>query len=393
MNARGGCRTEKIYERDGMCFAFDARVLSCETCAEGYAVELDRTAFFPEGGGQRADAGRLGDIEVRDVRQVGDRILHILTAPLPVAMTVRGELDAGVRFSRMQHHTGEHIVSGLAFRMYGCNNVGFHLGDEEVTADFDRELTREQLDALEYEANRVIWRDVAVQAEYPDPDTLEHLAYRSKLTLTEGVRIVTIEGVDVCACCAPHLARTGQVGMIKILDGMRYKGGTRIFLACGDRALADYRAKYRTVDALAVHFSVRHTEVIGAVDKLEQSFWTAREKYNACKRADAERLLSEAKPDEQGNFLIFVEDLENEWLRRLADGGADRCPGICGVFCGADGQYRYVMASRHVPLREVAQQLHRACSGKGGGKESMAQGTLCASRTEIVQFFLTISQT
>ncbi len=387
MNARSACRTEKIYESDGMCFSFDARVLACEPCPQGFAVELDRTAFFPEGGGQHADVGTLNGARVLDVRQIGDRILHILEAPFPADKAVHGALDAGVRLSRMQHHTGEHIVSGLAHRMWGCNNVGFHLGDGEVTADFDVELTRDQLDALEDEANRVVWRDVAVRAEYPDAATLAHLSYRSKLALTEGVRIVTVEGVDACACCAPHVARTGQIGLIKILSGIRYKSGTRIFLACGARALADYREKYRTVDALAVHFSVRHEGVSGAVEKLEESLSATREKYAALRRDAAERLLIGAEPDAQGNLLIFTEDLEDAWLRRLSDEGAARCPGICAVFSGTDGQWRYVMASRHVPLREFAVRFHSACRGKGGGKDTMVQGSLGASHAEIAHFF------
>ena len=202
--------TLKLYDNDSFLFSFSARVLSCESAGERWRAVLDRTAFFPEGGGQPADPGTLGGVPVLDVQEEPDGIAHYLPSPLPEGETVQGELDRAVRLRRMQNHTGEHILCGLAHRHYGYENVGFHLGEDAVTMDLSGELTPEQLRALEREANEVVWEDVPVTARYPDPAELPHLTYRSKLELTENVRLVTIEGYDVCACCAPHVQHTGQ---------------------------------------------------------------------------------------------------------------------------------------------------------------------------------------
>ena len=199
-------RTEKLYDIDSELFAFDATVLSCEKAEKGgYAVVLDRTAFFPESGGQYADRGTLGGIVVTDVHIKDECITHLVEQPIPVGSTVHGVLDAELRLAKMQCHTGEHIISGIAHKHYGYENVGFHLGNGEMTMDLDGELTPEQIASLEREANEVVWRNVAVRAEYPDAETLKNLNYRSKLDLSDGVRIVTVEGVDACACCAPHV--------------------------------------------------------------------------------------------------------------------------------------------------------------------------------------------
>ena len=231
--------TEKMYELDSYCSEFTATVEECHLYESGYAVRLSRTAFFPEGGGQAADPGLLCGLDVRDVQIVDGEIWHYLDAPLTVGETVKGALDWETRFFRMRHHTAEHIVCSIAHRWYGFNNVGFHLGSEDVTLDLDGELTREQIDAIEDEANRVVAANVAVTATIPTAEELAQATYRSKKELDGDVRLVTIEGVDCCACCAPHVARTGEIGLIKLLDFIRYKGGVRIHLLCGDAALAD----------------------------------------------------------------------------------------------------------------------------------------------------------
>ena len=223
-------QTRKLYYESAYTRQFAARVLSCEKADGGWAVSLDATAFFPEEGGQSADTGTLGGTMVLDVRERDGVVTHLTDAPLPVGETVEGELDWAARFRKMQDHSGEHIVSGLVHARFGYDNVGFHLGTDGMTVDFSGELTRLQLDEIEDAANAVVWADKPVAACFPSAEELKTLDYRSKLDLTENVRLVTIPGVDVCACCAPHVSSTGQIGVIKLLDFMRHRGGTRIWI-------------------------------------------------------------------------------------------------------------------------------------------------------------------
>ena len=237
MTSKQPSATVKLYELDSELYEFEARVIACEKREGGYAIELNRTAFFPEGGGQYADPGTLAGLKVLDVQIEDGRILHMTDEPLTVGSTIKGILDAEERFVRMQNHSGEHILCGIAHARWGAENVGFHLGDREMTMDLDIPLTEEQLAELELAGNRAVWANAAITAEYPDEKALADLPYRSKLDLTDNVRIVTIEGVDACACCAPHVKRPGEIGAIKIVSAIHHKGGMRLWVLCGAWAI------------------------------------------------------------------------------------------------------------------------------------------------------------
>lgn len=217
--------TKKLYDLDSHRRDFTAAVLRCDADGERYAVVLDQTLFFPEGGGQPADTGVLGGARVLDVQITQEAIVHYTDAPLTPGAQVRGEIDWPQRFRRMQGHSGEHIISGLIHSEYGLDNVGFHLGQDTITMDYNGELTWPQLMHIEQLANEAVYRNVPIRTEYPSPEQLAQMTYRSKLDLTEDVRIVTVEGYDVCACCAPHVSCTGEIGAIKFTSVMRHRGG------------------------------------------------------------------------------------------------------------------------------------------------------------------------
>lgn len=384
--------TEKLYELDSECFAFDAHVISCDAMDDGrFAVVLDRTAFFPESGGQYADRGTLGVVEVLDVRIKDDIITHVCDRPLDVGETVRGALDSELRLAKMQCHTGEHILCGLAHQHYGYENVGFHLGNGEMTMDLSGELTLEQIASLEREANEVVWANVPVRAEYPDAQSLAAMQYRSKLDLADGVRIVTIEGVDACACCAPHVKRTGEIGIIKIVDAIRYKGGMRLWVLCGRWALEDYKTKHENILTVTRKHSVKPWQLLEITEKLHDELLATRATLSAARRELADAKLAAAQPDGQGNLLFFEDEMDANVQRGMADHGADACSGICGVFCKTDGGYRYVCVSRSVALRALGKQLSESCNGRGGGTDAIIQGTLCATREQIEAFFATLT--
>lgn len=378
--------TEPLYDPDGSIRSFDAQVQACFPDGNRWAIQLDRTAFFPEGGGQYADTGTLGNARVLDVQITENGIVHYTDQPLPVGDFVHGELDWARRFRSMQNHTGEHIVSGVIHRLYGLDNVGFHLGEDDVTMDFNGELTRAQLLEAERLANDAVFRNLPVTITHPAPEELPGLEYRSKLDLTENVRLVTIGDVDCCACCAPHVSYTGEIGLIKLLDFMRFRGGIRLHIRCGGDALADYNVKYRNILQISALFSAKQEETAAAA----QQFYDAlqAEKHTV---AELKKQLARAKaaaiPQTAGGLCLFEEGDSNT-LREMVNIGMTRCETVCGVFCGNDTDgYRYILGSRSINLRAQAAAFNTALHGRGGGSPEMIQGSVQAARSHIEAWF------
>lgn len=377
--------TEKLYELDSYCRSFTAVVEECAPFESGYAVRLSRTAFFPEGGGQAADPGVLGGLAVRDVQIANGEIWHYVDGPLTVGDTVEGVLDWETRFSRMRHHTAEHIVCSIAHRWYGFNNVGFHLGSEDVTLDLDGELTREQINAIEEEANRVVAANVAVTATIPAAEELAQIVYRSKKELEGDVRLVTIDGVDCCACCAPHVARTGEVGLIKLLDFIRYKGGVRIHLLCGDAALADYRMRYMQSAEISAKLSVKQHDLTTAVDRLVDERDGLKLALRAAHRQLADMQVAAVVPTDRPVCLLG-EDWDVETLRRVVNGLAARCGGLCAAYSGGDGVYNYVLGGTG-DIKSATAQMNAALNGRGGGDHRQCQGRVQATAEQIASYW------
>lgn len=380
--------TQKLYDQDSHCRAFSAQVLTCQPGAAGtWQVTLNRTAFFPEGGGQLADTGSLGAVKVLDVHEKEGEILHYCDGPLMPGERVEGRLDAEQRLVRMQNHSGEHVVSGLAHKLFGCENVGFHMGEDFVTIDFDRELSREQLMEIETLANRAVREDLPVSCTFPEPEVLKSLEYRSKLELTENVRIVEIPGVDRCACCAPHVERTGEIGLIKVLDWERHRGGLRLSLACGMLALRDYRVKQENISAISQALSSKRHETAAAVERLLQEQQKSKERIAALS-LELARYMAEDREETEGNICVFDSVLDEVALRELVNLLMEKCRGIAAAFSGDDRRgYRYIMGSRELDMRSLAKELNSLIEGRGGGKARMIQGSASASAAAIAAVF------
>ena len=377
--------TRKLYYEDAYMQRFEATVLSCEEGKEGWLVVLDATAFFPEEGGQSADTGTLGAVRVTDVREKAGVITHHTDGPLPVGAAVEGAIDWTERFRKMQTHTGEHIVSGIMHARYGFENVGFHLGEDYCTFDFDGELTREQLDDVERAANAAVWANLSVTARFPSPEELAVLPYRSKLDLTENVRIVTVEGVDICACCAPHVARTGEIGMIKMLDFMRHRGGIRIWCKCGSDALADYHARYIGSAAISALLNTPQDDIVPGVEKLLKQRDEIKGDYAQLKKEVLEKQAAALVPTE-GNILLFARE-DDAGMRILVNGGMEKCGGVCAVFSGEDGAWQFVMGSRTADMRAFMKEYGPALKARGGGQPQMVSGRSQATKAELEEFF------
>ena len=375
--------TDKLYYIDSHLFDFEATVLDCRQVEKGWAVILDRTAFFPEGGGQQADTGFIGAAPVRDVQEQGGEILHFCGETLPVGAHLPCRVEREQRLVRMQNHSGEHIVSGLAHKRYGCENVGFHMGEDCMTIDFDREISWQQLMEIETLANEAVRDNLPVLCSFPEGEALEKLEYRSKLDLTENVRIVEIPGIDRCACCAPHVERTGEIGLIKILEAERHRGGVRLSLCCGMLALRDYRVKQENIAAISQALSAKRQETAGAVSRLLSEQQRSKERIAALSMELA-RLKAERCPVTEGNLCVFDNVLDEVALRELVNLLMEKCGGIAAAFSGSDETgYRYIMGSRRVDLRRCAKEINRLIDGRGGGKPQMIQGSATADAERI----------
>ena len=378
--------TEKLYYSDGHLSRFTARVTSCEKEDGAWAVKLDRSAFVPGGGGQEADEGVLSDMKLLGLREEGEDIVHLTPAPLEPGALVEGRIDWPLRFSRMQGHSGEHILSGTVHRLFGYDNVGFHMGEEAITIDFSGELSREDLSRAELEANRAIWRDVPVRTLLPTPGELAAMDYRSKKELTGQVRIVEIEGVDLCACCAPHVSHSGEVGLLKIIDSMRHRGGTRLTLLCGEAALLDYEALHENNAAVSAALSAKRLETGGAIARVMAEQEERRAELTKLKRELLQLKAAALRPTE-GSICIFESDIDMITLRELVNAGSELAGKVCAGFAGTDGDYKYIIGSRTVPLRARAKEINAAIDGRGGGSDAMIQGTSRARREDIERYF------
>ena len=377
--------TEKLYYQDSHLAEFTARVISCESAKKGYAVVLDRTAFFPEGGGQLADTGTLDAVRVLDAHERAGEVVHFTDGPLSVGECVTGRVDFEQRWRRMQNHSGEHIVSGLVHGHFGYDNVGFHMGADCMTIDFSGELSREELSGIESAANEVVRRNVPIRAWFPEPETLAQMDYRSKLELTEDVRIVEIEGVDRCACCAPHVANTGEIGLIKILDAERHRGGMRVSVVCGLDALETVRAYQESVTEVSRLLSAKRGEIADAVRRVLNEQQTLKAERDALSLALIERLAAAEKATE-GNLILFDSLLGDVAQRELVNLLMEKAGGFAAVFCGSDEEgWRYVIGSLHKDLRAGAKAINAAIGGRGGGKPQMILGRASAPRAEIEQ--------
>lgn len=379
--------TNKLFYKDGYRKEFTARVISCEETKKGFAIVLDRTAFFPEGGGQYGDLGYLNSVKVIDTREKGGLVYHYTKEALEVGMQVKGHLDWQVRFDRMQQHSGEHIISGIVHKRYGYDNVGFHLADEYCTMDFNGPITMEALKEIEEEANKVVFENLPIHILYPSKEELKDLEYRSKIEIEGQVRIVEIPGVDICACCAPHTATTGEIGLIKLVRMDNYKGGERIYMLSGMRALKNYQIKEESVRAISSTLCAKEEEVALAVEKLKEDQTSLKNEIASLKQ----KLLSYRAAEisiEDPVTLIFDSELSGneprEFMNLLLEKGAK----VCGIFAGDDEKgYRYVVGSRKEDVRPYGERL-KSLGGRGGGKSEMIQGSIQAGAKTLKSLFL-----
>ena len=381
-------QTRKLYYENCHIREFTARVCACNATDGGFSVVLDATAFYPEGGGQACDLGRLGNARVLDVQEQGEEIVHLCDGALEVGSTVTGVLDWERRFDLMQQHTGEHILSGLIYKAFGYHNTGFHVGAQVMEVDFDGVIPADALAELELAANRALWENIPVLCSVPSAEELPHIFYRTKRQLPWPVRLVQIPGYDSCACCGVHTATTGEVGIIKILSCTKLRQGVRLELVCGGRAYAYLAAVFEQNKLVSQSFSAKPLETGAAAEKMNAAL--AAEKYRATGLQDQILELLAERYVNQKNVLCFPQDLSGAQLRQLTEKIVPSCKGYIAVFSGSDGNYSYCLGGSDTDIARLGQAMNNALGGRGGGKGNFRQGTVPATRAQIEAFFKTV---
>ena len=377
--------TRKLYYEDCGLATAAGVVTGCERGEGGYLVTLDATVFYPEGGGQACDLGTLGDVRVLDVQERGEEVVHLCDGPLAVGSTVAGKIDWDRRFDLMQQHTGEHMVSGVICARFGCHNVGFHVGSEVITIDFDGPVPPEELPSIEAQVNAAIWQDIPVRCWVPSPEELPGVVYRTKRALPWPVRIVGVPGVDSCACCGLHVASTGQVGLVKLFSCVRFHQGVRIEMACGRRALALLNEAYEQNRQVSQAFSAKVMETGQAARRMNERLADMEFRAGQLERRIFDTIAQGYAG--QGDVLHFEEGLDPAALRELADRIASHCGGIAAVFSPKEDGHMVAMICREGSVRELGQAMNAALNGRGGGKPGFFQGSVKADREQILSFW------
>lgn len=382
-------QTRELFYEDAYLREFGAVVTACQQAKQGWEIVLDQTAFFPEGGGQSGDRGVLcaadGCVNVWDTRHRNGALVHCCDAPVAVGTRVTGKLNWDFRFDLMQQHSGEHLVSGVVHDRWGYDNVGFHMGSDVITIDFNGEITWPELLEVELAANEIVWKNLKTDIFFPDADALAHLEYRSKKELMGRVRIVRFPGHDVCACCGIHVARTGEVGLVKVLSVTKFRAGVRIEMLCGSRALAAVNARLEQNRSVSQQLSAKPVQTAAAVERMHREL--EQVKYNLVALQDRVAAMVAEQNAGRGNVILFEDGLSGDSLRRYCLAVGERCGGRCAVFSPTGNGYQYVILDNENDLRALAKELNSQLNGRGGGKPNFIQGSVQAVREQIEMFF------
>lgn len=390
--------TIKLYDRDAYATEFEADIISCEPNKaddKRFDIILNQTLFFPEEGGQSSDMGMLGGCRVVDVQIKNGVITHTVEtsagdccevekeAELAAGVHVQGKIDWQHRFYNMQQHSGEHIFSGIVHSRFGFENVGFHLSDSVVTMDFSGVLSPEDIAEVEHEVNVAISKNIPIEVTYPSRDELAQLEYRSKIEIEGQVRIVTVPGYDVCACCAPHVKRTGEIGMLKVMNYQNYKGGVRVSILCGFRALEAFRQKCDIISELMGIFTTNQEAIVDNVTKLKAVNQSLKSELGTAKSALLDYKVAEL-PTDTDNAVLFECGIDTNTARNCVNALVEKYSGFSAFFMGNDEEgYSFIIGSKNADCNTVVAALRNKLGARGGGKPVMVQGSVKAAKSEI----------
>lgn len=375
----------KLYYEDSHLREFTATVTGCAEVKKGWEITLDATAFYPEGGGQPCDIGTLGECKVLSVREDGEQVVHLCDRPLAIGDTVTGCIDWERRFDLMQQHSGEHMVSGVVHRMYGWHNVGFHMGAEVMTVDFDGPIPAEDLQKIEDTVNHAIWQNLPVKCYYPTETELPSVPYRRKKDLPWPVRIVEFPGVDICACCGTQVKYSGEIGLVKLFSCVKFHEGVRMEMACGNRALALLSAAWQQNKLVSQAFSAKITETGAAATRMNEALATEKFRANSLEK---QLYTTIAQPYAGQEIAVHFEAaLSPAANRALCDTLAEHVTLAVTLAGNDETGYSLCIVSRTADAKTIGAAAVAALGGKGGGRREAFQGNIPAGRQEILDFF------
>ncbi len=386
--------TEKLFDRDSYLREFNCKVTDLYTKDDKLYIETDRTAFFPEGGGQASDIGTLGCANVENVQIIHERIYHFVENSeenvnfFTIGKEITGKINWKRRFDHMQQHSGEHIFSGFVHSLFGYDNVGFHLGSEIVTLDFNGVLTKEDVCKVELLVNKAVWDNLEIRVFFPSDEELAHIPYRSKKEIDGQVRLVEFPGVDICACCAPHVKNTGEIGIVQVVAFEKYKGGTRVSILCGERALKDIRHKLDENHSVSVLMSSKEKETAQAVKRIKKEKESLDYEIVGLKREILSLKLASIKTDKR--IVVFDHSLQGKMLQDFALALMERAEEFVCCFSGENGQYRYCMVSDKIDPLPFAKSLNEKFEGRGGGRNGIVQGSLVGEEKKLKEFLFNL---
>ena len=393
--------TIKLYDTKPYDTCFQGKVVDIIKEGKKTAIILDQTLFFPEEGGQSPDKGIISiqdkSVAIEDVQIKDEVIYHFVKGDIDFiekGSEITGEIDFSHRFSNMQQHSGEHIFSGLAKRYFECVNVGFHLSDSEVTFDYDKPLSKDEIEFLEKEVNKVIYENRKITAFYPSKEELLKLDYRSKKEIENDVRLVEIEGIDLCACCAPHVRRTGEIGICKVVNYINYKGGVRISILCGSRALDYFCEIDNTTKEISKLLSAKRENLAKEVNRINDSLHDVEYKLVETEKRNLDLILSQIT--DAGNHGIMdnniindkavvlkLDGYSNNSLRDAVNKLKERYPNrLIGIISKTQKGYFFIFGSNSIDCNLVAKSLRERFGAKGGGSSDMIQGNLSSDLSE-----------
>ena len=372
---------DTLYYKDNYLKEFKTIVKECIKENNKILVVLENTAFYPEGGGQPADTGFIDDIKVLDVQEKENKIFHTVEKEIPIGKNVNCKIDFEKRFSNMQHHSAEHIVSGLICKNYNCNNVGFHMGKDFVTMDFNIILNKKQIEEIEQKANEAVYKNVDITQKIVSEKEAENIEYRSKKKISGDIRLVEIPGYDICACCGVHVNKTGEIGIIKILSVEKYKSGVRVYMVCGKKALENYNNEYGQMTKLSVLLSSKHEEIYDSVLELKEEIKNLKIKNS---KLQNDMFKNEIKKIESNEInIIFKENLNSNDIKNLCQLLKEKSTKIAAVFSKDDETYKYVVMSENFNATVISKKLNETLNGRGGGKPNMVQGQVFGTEEQI----------
>lgn len=377
---------ERLYYKDPYIKEFTSKVVSCTKGKKHYEVVLENTAFYPEGGGQPYDTGILGDANVENVQEVGENVVHYTDKALEAGSDVKGIINWERRFDLMQQHSGEHIVSGLIHNKYGYNNVGFHMGSDMITIDIDGDLSWEEIQEIEAEANKYVWANISHREIIAEGQELKDIEYRSKKELEGKVRLLEFPGADMCACCGTHVKSSGEIGIIKMFSSISYKGGVRIEMLCGKKALEYINKVMEQNKEISNLLSAKVKETAKAVERLLNENQNLKHTMAEIEKERLEAIVKEYKGKD--SVILCEKGLDPNGVRNLANMLLENgCTGKIAVFSGSDEEgYKYAVCEKDGDLKEFIKNMNTALNGRGGGKPFFAQGSVNSKWTEIEEY-------